>query len=98
MSHKRLDVDSEIERRIRERDRLLARAQRGARGHGDLLTPTHVSVQEQRALTDRVALLEGALANYLNEEWLRSSSMSTLVEHARRALAAARSCKHDQSH
>jgi hypothetical protein len=80
------DVNDEIERHIRERDRLLSHAQRGRddREDGGKIELTILAEQERMAA--RIALLEEALRAFTDETWLSLASADEIATAARAAL------------
>ena len=82
----RRSAHDEIERRILERDRLLAKAQRHSE-HG--LDPGRVEVAilaEQERMAIRIAELEQVLRYFADAEWLERASIEDMVTMARGAL------------
>jgi hypothetical protein len=79
-------VDDEIERRIKERDRLLARAQHTSEHPSDRgrIELTLLAEQERRAA--RIAELEQAMRYFADAEWLARATLDEIVTLARAAL------------
>jgi len=83
----KLDVNAEIERRIAERDRLLARAQRLSVKSTEMPAVAPLAPIEFASLGERVVALEKALANLADPSWVADCSIDQIVAHARQALA-----------
>ncbi len=80
------DVDDDIERRIRERDQLLAHAQRAPERGTDQGRIEFTILAEQERMAARIAMMEEALRLFADEEWLARATIAELVMIARAAL------------
>ncbi|MFN2398895.1 MAG: hypothetical protein ABR543_09705 [Gemmatimonadaceae bacterium] len=85
--YKRPSKNDEIEKRIAERDKLLARLQRRLRRTPpEGMTAEFVTTQFI-AVTDKAVRMEAALAKFLDEKWVSNASVQEIVAHARSALS-----------
>jgi hypothetical protein len=82
----RRSADDEIERRIAERDRLLARAQHTSEHAHDRGRIELTILAEHERMATRMAELEEALRYFADAEWLARASLDEIVAVARGAL------------
>jgi hypothetical protein len=84
--YKRKIAHVDIERRIAERDDLLASVQRARREATDALQREPPLPDDVARLVLRLQRVERALECLLDYEWLAAASMEDLAAHAREAL------------
>jgi hypothetical protein len=84
--YKKPGKDDDIEKRINERDKLLARLQRRLRRTPPGGMTAEFVTTQFLAITDKSVRLEAALSRYLDEAWVRKATPEELIEHARHAL------------